>query len=103
MRKTLTILAIVLLSVKARADFSIGYLPVNRSMLQATTNPEKFLFGDIRLQTNSFISNSNIEIAPFLNIRKRETVNIYWGIGVSINPFNAYSNSSLLNGYFTTA
>jgi hypothetical protein len=102
MKKIIIALLYLLVTTNAKADFSIGYLPVTRHMLQATTNPEKMLFGDIRLQTNSFISNSNIEIAPFINLRRKGLANIYLGLGISMNPFNSYSASSPVNGYFTT-
>lgn len=102
MKKTFLALLLLTFFMQARADFSIGYFPINHSMIQATTNPERRLFGDIRVQTNSFISNSNIELAPFLNVYRKEMLNVYIGIGGSFNPFNQYNDASALNGYFIT-
>ncbi len=103
MKKIIFLLTLLIHAIPAMADFSIGYLPVNRSMLQATTNPQRVIFGDIRLQTNSFVSNTNIELAPFVNLRRKQNLNIYLGPGISLNPFNNYAGSSAINGYFLTA
>jgi len=86
----------------AKAQVAVGYFPFNYSMVQLTSSPEKLIFGDARMQTNSFISNSNIELAPFINLKRSEMVNYYFGVGVSINPFNHNDGVSLTNGYFIT-
>ncbi len=81
------------------AQVAISYFPF-QSFLSVATNTDKRLFADVKIETNHFISNFNIEISPKVNVKRLEKINYYLGIGVSINPVNSFANLPLTNGYF---
>lgn len=81
------------------AQVAIGYYPF-QSILSISTNTDKRLFADLKLETNNFISNFNTEISAKVNIKRLERINYYTGIGISVNPVNSYSDLPIINGYF---
>ncbi len=78
---------------------SVTYYPFN-SQLAFSTNPQKQLWAEARVQTNSFFSGLNTEIAPMLNLKQTPNANYYAGLGVQFNPLNSLVNRAWLNGYF---
>lgn len=90
------------LTATASAQLSLGYFPFNDSKVQLTTNPDKLVFADLRVETNSFFSNLNFELAPFVNLKRKESYNLYLGPGISAYPFYNGDDESFLNGYFLT-
>ncbi len=99
MKKTLLILICLTTQKHLFAQVAISYFPF-QSMLCVSTNTEKRLFGDLKIETNNFISNFNTEISPKVIVKRSENVNYYAGIGISINPVNSYANLPITNGYF---
>ncbi len=100
MKKLLCITLFSIATGVASAQVSLGYFPFNYHMVQLTSNPDNMVFGDIRLETNSFVSNLNLEVAPLLvNLKRTTAYNFYLGPGININPLNEVN---VLNGYFLT-
>lgn len=99
MKKFLVALVFSALSVPAVAQVSLGYFPWAYSQVQLTSNPSNLIFGDLRVETNSFIANLNIEAAVFTNLQRKEEYNLYLGPGVVTYP--VYSDDEqFLTGYF---
>jgi len=84
---------------KASSQIALGYHPF-QSVLSVSSNTEKSLWLDYKLETNSFLSNLNMEFSPKYNVRMSERVNYYIGVGISINPLNSASDLPVTNGYF---
>ena len=99
MKRILLILICLITQKQFFAQVVISYFPF-QSILSVSTNTDKRLFADFKIETNNFISNFNMEFSPKVNIKRLENVNYYAGIGISINPVNSYSNLPITNGYF---
>ncbi|MCX6272183.1 MAG: hypothetical protein NTU44_13380 [Bacteroidetes bacterium] len=78
---------------------AISYYPF-QSVLAISTNTEKVLWIDYRIETNTFFTNLNMEISPMWNISRTELVNYYLGPGISFNPAYMEDQNSIINGYF---
>ncbi len=100
MKKLFLLLVLLVSSIPMSAQLALGYFPFNYSQVQLTTNPDRLVFGDLRMETNSFITNLNIELAPMFNLLRREEFNFYAGGGVNLNPL--YQEGSVVGGYFMT-
>ncbi|MBS1536963.1 MAG: hypothetical protein JST20_04375 [Bacteroidetes bacterium] len=81
------------------SQVTISYYPL-QSILSISTNTNKLFFADFKLETNTFISNLNMEFSPKINFKSLDNVNYYTGIGISINPVNSYADLPITNGYF---
>lgn len=99
MKRILVILICILTHKHIFAQVAISYFPF-QSILSVSTNTDKRLFGDFKMETNNFISNFNMEFSPKFNFKRMEKVNYYSGIGISINPINSLENLPITNGYF---
>jgi len=99
MKSILVILICLLIQKQLFAQVAISYFPF-QSVLSVSTNTDKRLFADFKIETNNFISNFNMEFSPKFNIKRFEKVNYYTGIGISINPANSSANLPITNGYF---
>jgi hypothetical protein len=99
MKRILVILICLLTYKHLFAQVAISYFPF-QSILSVSTNTDKRLFGDFKMETNNFISNFNMEFSPKFNFKRLEKVNYYSGIGISINPINSFANLPITNGYF---
>lgn len=86
--------------MSAHGQVALGYFPFNYSQVQLTTNPDYRVFADVRVETNSFLANLNLESAVMVNLRHREAYNLYMGPGLRMNPF--LTEEGVLNGYFLT-
>jgi hypothetical protein len=99
MKRIVLLLIILTTQKQLNAQVAISYFPF-QSILSISTNTEKRLFADFKVETNNFISNLNIELSPKVNFKRLEYANYYTGIGISINPTNSYSDLPITNGYF---
>lgn len=100
MKRVLLILLFSFTQKLLIAQVAIGYFPF-QSLLSVSTNTDKRLFADLKIETNSFFSNINMELSPKINVKRQEKVNYYAGLGISINPANPFADLSVINGYFT--
>jgi hypothetical protein len=99
MKRIIITLLYLLIHKHIVAQVAISYFPF-QSILSVSTNTDKRLFGDFKMETNNFISNFNMEFSPKFNFKRLEKVNYYSGIGISINPINSFENLPITNGYF---
>ena len=88
MKRLLVMLACLLAHKHIFAQVAISYFPV-QSILSVSTQTDKRLFADFKIETNNFISNLNMEFSPKFNLRRLEKANYYTGIGISLNPVNS--------------
>lgn len=88
-----------MLSLTSKSQIAITYVPF-QSVLGISTNTDKLLWLDYKLETNTFVSNLNMEISPKINFKRTEFVNYYFGAGISFNPVYLSSELSVRNGYF---
>lgn len=98
----LFILAFFLSPVVSFAQASVGYYPWS-SLLSVSTNPQRAVWLDSRLQTNSLFSSLSIDILPIVNIKRGEVVQIYAGGGLRLNPLykiaDEKANVITIDGY----
>ncbi|TGE13841.1 hypothetical protein [Hymenobacter elongatus] len=85
----------------AAGQVAVTYFPV-QSVLALDTDTERRLWAGLNLETNTFISNVNMELHGVVNVRKGELVNYYAGLGINANPFYALNELPLVNGYALT-
>ncbi len=98
MRKLL-ILTVFFISINiVKAQVAVSYYPF-QSVLSVSSNTENILWADIRVETNTFFSNLNIEVSPMWNFKRTNWVNYYTGIGINFNPVNSSQNLPFINGY----
>lgn len=86
----------------ARAQASVGYLPWS-SLITVSTNPQKSVWLDTRVQTNSLFSSLSVDILPLVNLRRGERAQWYLGGGIRVNPLyrlgDPDANILTLDGY----
>ena len=84
----------------AFSQASVGYYPFNSfGLFTVSTNPEKRVWLDSRLQTNSLFEQLSTTFCPMVNISRTERVNYYVGPGIQINALNALNGDKILEGY----
>jgi hypothetical protein len=85
----------------AAAQVAVTYFPF-QSVLGVDSNPERRLWAGVNAETNTFLSNVNLELHGMVNLHRAETVNAYLGLGLNTNPAAAINELPLLNGYTLT-
>jgi len=81
---------------------SIVYYPFN-SLLGFSSNTQKRVWIDAKLQTNSYFSSLSTDIAPQININKNSKARIFVGSGIKLNYLNVIENKNILDGFFANA
>ncbi|MBR9859387.1 hypothetical protein GYB22_01280 [bacterium] len=85
MKKLIFILLLTItLQPALNAQFSVGYYPFN-SVLSLSSDPHKAIWGDIRLNTNTFFGNTYFEPCIQFNFKQTEMAKYYLGAGVNFN------------------
>lgn len=69
----------------AQAQGSVGYFPWS-SLITFSTNPQKPIWLDTRVQTNSLFSSLSVDILPIVNLKRGERAQWYLGGGIRVNP-----------------
>lgn len=85
-----TVVLIISLTKLNAQQLSVGYFPFNNTF-SITSNPDKLLILDIRVETNTFFGNINPEIFGMINIKRSDSYNIYSGLSckmIIIDGFN---------------
>ncbi len=78
MKRLLVIIICLLTQKQLLAQVAISYYPF-QSILSVSTNPDKKLFADFKIETNNFVSNFNMEFSPKIHIKRLEKVNYsFW-------------------------
>lgn len=98
----MALLGALSLARPALAQVAVTYFPL-QSVLGVSSNTERRLWVDVNAQTNTFISNVNLELQGMANLKRGDWVNYYVGLGVSANPVSVLNNLPLVNGYTLTA
>jgi hypothetical protein len=94
--KTLLFTFLCLNSLKAQV--ALSYYPF-QSIVGLSSNSERLLWVDGRLETNTFFSNVNMELNAMVNIRRGSYYNLYSGVGANVKPFYAAEGLAFDNGY----
>lgn len=95
------LLAVLMAPRPARAQVAVTYFPF-QSVLGVDSDTERRLWAGLNVETNTFLSNVNLELHGMVNLHRTETVNVYAGLGVNTNPAAAVNELPLLNGYTLT-
>ncbi len=101
MRITKLCLALFLMISLAKLNaqqLSIGYFPFN-NVLSITSNPERLLMFDVRVETNTFFGNINPELFGVVNIKRSETFNIYSGLSCKAILIDGFNDGDFVGGY----
>jgi hypothetical protein len=83
------------------AQVAVTYFPF-QSVLGIASDTDRRLWGGVTAQTNTFLSNVNLEVQAMVNVKRGEWVNYYTGLGVNTNPFAGLKELPLVNGYSFT-
>ena len=100
MKKILLVLLFSLgtLTGKLYSQIAISYYPI-QSVLSVSSNPDKLLWADLKMETNTFFSNINLEFDVMINIKRTDWVNYYTGLGINLNPTSGLEDLDYTNGY----
>lgn len=85
----------------AAAQVAVTYFPF-QSVLGVSSDTEHRVWAGLNAETNTFISNVNLELQGMVNVHRSEWVNYYTGLGVNANPLYAVNELPLVNGYTLT-
>lgn len=99
--KKLALLFIIIIGLKTNsvsAQMGVSYYPI-QSIISINSDTEKMFWADLRMETNTFISNVNFELNGFYNFKRKENINYYIGLGINVNPFYSLEGLSATNGY----
>ncbi|PJB57397.1 MAG: hypothetical protein CO098_11715 [Bacteroidetes bacterium CG_4_9_14_3_um_filter_41_19] len=104
MKKILVIFmfTLVFLTGKIYSQIALSYYPF-QSVLSVSSNTDKLLWPDLRIETNTFFSNINLEFNAMVNLKRTDWVNYYSGLGININPFYGLEDLPFTNGYVLCA
>ncbi len=97
MKRVFLLCLFCVFSLAGRSQVTLGYFPFNYGEVQLTSPQEYLLFADFRMETNSFISNLNMELGGAVNLKRGAQYNFYLGAGFRFNPFAETTN---LAGYY---
>ncbi|PKP29723.1 MAG: hypothetical protein CVT99_16130 [Bacteroidetes bacterium HGW-Bacteroidetes-16] len=99
MKKILVIfmLSFVFLTGKIYSQIALSYYPF-QSVLSVSSNTDKLLWADLRIETNTFFSNINLEFNAMVNLKRTDWVNYYSGLGINVNPFYGLEDLPFTNG-----
>lgn len=86
----------------ATAQVAVTYFPF-QSVLGVSSDTERRVWAGLNAETNTFISNVNLEPQLMTNVKRGAVANYYAGLGINTNPFAAVNELPLINGYSLTA
>jgi hypothetical protein len=89
------------ISIKSTAQ-NISYFPFN-SVVGIGTNPNKNVWGEMRLFTNSYFTSVTADLSPQFTVANTPRANYYVGGGVKFNVYNVFNNYNPVEGYFMNA
>ena len=89
---------LLLASLQTFGQASVAYYPF-RDVFSVSSNPNRALWLDARLQTNTLFGSLSTTIVPMINFIRKPTVNYYVGLGVRFNALNNLNDADILEGY----
>ncbi len=100
MKKTVSVCTALLffLHLSVFGQASVAYYPFN-SLFSVSTNPNRLLWLDARVQTNTLFGSLSTTLAPMVNISRQRSASYYAGLGVRVNALNTLVNEQVLEGY----
>lgn len=98
LKRLLLLVSFAIISKTAQSQ-TFTYYPWN-SLFEISTNPQKTLWLQFRIQGNSVFSSMNTEVAPMITFLKNEKAVFYFGPGAQFNLLNKLNEKETLNGYF---
>lgn len=102
MKKLLVTSCFLLLFARAIGQPSLSYYPFS-SYVGISTNPNRMMWMDFRMLTNTFFSNTNMEVSPMFNFKRDSLLNCYAGAGVNFNIiYGLFDEGRYINGYSVT-
>lgn len=103
MRKIfIALLLIMTVSTINAQQLSVGYFPFNNT-LSITSNPDRLLLLDGRVETNTFFGNLNPELFGLINIKRSDLCNLYLGLSCKAILIDGFSNGGYIGGYALSA
>lgn len=82
----------------ALGQASVAYYPF-RDVLSVSSNPNRPVWIDARLQTNTLFGSLSTTVVPMLTIRQRPASLWYVGLGLRFNALNGINNQDIVEGY----
>ncbi|GAA4453210.1 hypothetical protein GCM10023189_17960 [Nibrella saemangeumensis] len=100
MKKTVSVLTVLLFFVtfSGFGQASVAYYPFN-SLFSVSTNPNRQLWLDARVQTNTLFGSLSTTLAPMVTISRQKSAAYYAGAGIRFNALNTLVNEQVLEGY----
>ncbi|MBP9739650.1 MAG: hypothetical protein V9E96_04705 [Chitinophagaceae bacterium] len=92
MKKIVLLFFIILFCKQIDAQLAISYFPF-QSIVSLTTNTEKKLWVDYKVETNTFFTNMNMEFSVKYNFKKNTQYNLYLAPGFVFNLANPSAGS----------
>lgn len=99
MKPILPVLLVFLCVLKTKSQVAFTYFPF-QSIICVSSNTERLAWVDLKLETNTFFTNMNMELSPKIHLNTTEQANYYIGPGVNFNPVYAAADLPIVNGYF---
>ena len=94
------LLLLFFLPATAFCQASVAYYPFNSlALFTVSTNPDKPVWLDARLQTNSIFEGLSTTFCPMVNVSRTEQANYYVGGGIKLTALNAIDGGKVLDGY----
>ncbi|MBO0935398.1 hypothetical protein J2I47_02440 [Fibrella sp. HMF5335] len=95
-----TLLFLLFFPATAFCQASVAYYPFNSfGLFTVSTNPDKPVWLDARLQTNSLFEQLSTTFCPMFNVSRTERANFYVGPGIKLTALNAIDGGKVLDGY----
>ena len=85
-------------TLAAYGQASVAYYPFN-SLVTVSTNADRAVWLDARVQTNTLFGSLSTTICPMVNVARKAQVNYYTGLGVRFNALNGIDDRDILEGY----
>ncbi len=96
--KKLFTAGLLLATLPAFGQASVAYYPF-RNVFSVSSNADRLVWVDARLQTNTLTSALSTTLVPMVNFIRKPTVNYYAGLGIQFNALNNLNDAAILEGY----
>ncbi len=77
---------------------SVAYYPWN-SILAVSSNPNRPLWIDGRVQTGTPLGSFNTAVIPMISFIRKPNYIVYSGLGVNLNPLTSINGERFVKGY----
>lgn len=96
--KSIPLFLLLLAPLTTLGQASVAYYPFN-SFLSVSSNPNKILWLDARVQTNTIFESLSTTLAPMINVKRTSTANFYLGASARMNVLNTLNEAKVVEGY----